>query len=60
MTAAGLGTSGAGLLVGATETGHLGFGVGMGVLGLVATAVCAAAAMGASRTAPARESAAAG
>ncbi|MEE4582999.1 MULTISPECIES: MFS transporter [Streptomyces violaceusniger group] len=60
VTAAGLGTSGAGLLVGATETGHLGFGVGMGVLGLVATAVCAATAMGASRTAPARESAAAG
>ncbi|MEU4896083.1 hypothetical protein AB0B12_25480 [Streptomyces sp. NPDC044780] len=52
VTAAGLGTSGAGVLVGATASGHLGFGAAMGVLGLVAAAVCAAAAVGASRTAP--------
>ncbi|MEU1785136.1 MFS transporter [Streptomyces sparsogenes] len=57
VTAAGLGTSAAGVLVGAAEAGHLGFGAGMGVLGLAAAAVCAAAAAGASRTARAGESA---
>ncbi|MCQ8193769.1 MFS transporter [Streptomyces rugosispiralis] len=60
VTAAGLGTSAAGVLVGASEAGHLGFGAGMGVLGLAAAAVCAAAAVGASRTAPARRSTAVG
>ncbi|MEU9791241.1 MFS transporter [Streptomyces sparsogenes] len=60
VTAAGLGTSLAGVLVGATEAGHLGFGAGMGALGLVAAAVCAAAAAGASRTARAGETTAVG
>ncbi|WP_158080369.1 MFS transporter [Streptomyces sparsogenes] len=60
VTAAGLGTSAAGVLVGATEAGHLGFGAGMGVLGVVAAAVCAAAAAGASRTARAGEGTAVG
>lgn len=60
VTAAGLGTSGAGVLVGATTAGSLGFGTGMAVLGLTAAAVSAAAAVGASRTAPLRERTAAG
>ncbi|MFE5736686.1 MFS transporter [Streptomyces celluloflavus] len=60
VTAAGLGTSGAGVLVGATAAGNLAFGAGMAVLGLLAMAVCAAAAVGASRTAPAEECAAVG
>ncbi|MFI9630680.1 MFS transporter [Streptomyces sp. NPDC052042] len=60
VTAAGLGTSGAGVLVGATTAGSLGFGAGMAVLGLMAAAVSAAAAVGASRTTPLRERIAAG
>lgn len=60
VTAAGLGTSGAGVLVSATAAGSLGFGAGMGVLGLLAAAVCGAAAVGAARTAPVRERAAVG
>ncbi|MFE7133376.1 MFS transporter [Streptomyces sp. NPDC057638] len=55
VTAAGLGTSGAGVLVGATAAGSLAFGTGMTVLGLIAAAVCAAAALGASRTTGAQE-----
>lgn len=60
VTAAGLGTSGAGVLVGATAAGGLGFGAGMAALGLTAAALCAAAAVGTSRTAPERKSVAAG
>ncbi|MFF4738624.1 MFS transporter [Streptomyces sp. NPDC001262] len=60
VTAAGLGTSGAGVLVGATAAGGLGFGAAMTVLGIIATAVCATAAAGTSRTAPLKERAAVG
>ncbi|MCX4966996.1 MFS transporter [Streptomyces sp. NBC_00654] len=52
VTAAGLGTSAAGVLVGATAAGSLGFGSGMAALSLMAMVICAAAAVGASRTAP--------
>ncbi|MEU8570964.1 MFS transporter [Streptomyces pathocidini] len=60
VTAAGLGTSAAGVLVGATAAGSLGFGAGMAVLGVAAAAGCAAAAVGASRTAPVGERTAVG
>ncbi|MEU3712056.1 MFS transporter, partial [Streptomyces catenulae] len=52
VTAAGLGTGVAGVLVGAHAARGPGFGAGMVALGLLAAAVCAAAAVGAARAAP--------